>query len=472
MKPGRQILVCLSACAAMALTVIGPAAADTGAGGNGSPGLVGPAVSVGVDGNEPNILVAPDGTLYISALEFLYLSRDGGRTWFKSPGTIYSNPANQQQGVNLNTDSTISLDPSGRLYFAFDYPYAGTTAVCTSTDYAQHFTCDQAAVPGGTDRMWISTPDAGHAYLTDNEGLYQTILWTSTDHAASWSPNGSTTDALEPDIGALVPAPGGKVLYQPYVANASNQSATDNELSGPMMLHVWATSAAAPATSADLPVGTLAAGAALPSAAVTPDGDLYVASEGVSGTDAAGNPTGKDVEVARSADGGKHWTVLPALPGTATGTAAFTAVAAGADGTFGVLYYYTPAGGRADSVNGVWEVRWSVTHDAEDPAPSWTTQVVDTDVHTGAMCTTAGCTGTNRFAGDFISATFDRSGGAHLAWVKELPDASTVIRYAGPATAPDGSVPELGLPAGAAAAGLLIIGGLAGRRRRSAGEVS
>lgn len=471
MDPSRTRRV-LSTCLAVAfaLGAAAPALAAAATAGSSSA-EVGPAVDVGVDGNEPIIKVAPDGTLYISALEFLYVSRDGGRTWFKSPGTIYNNPANQQQGVNLNTDSTISLDPTGRLYFAFDYPYAGTTAVCTSSDFAQHFSCDQTAVPGGTDRMWIATPDAGHAFLTDNEGLYQTILWTSADQGASWSPNGSTTDVLEPDVGALTPSPDGTVLYQPYVSNASNESATDNELSGPMMLHVWSTSASAPATSTDLPVGNLQAGAALPSAAVTPDGTLYVVSEGVSGTDSSGNPTGKDVQVARSADGGKHWTVLPVLPGTATGTAAFTAVAAGADGTIGVLYYYTPVGGRADAVNGTWDVRWAVTHDAEDPNPTWTTQIVDTNVHTGAMCTTAGCTGTNRFAGDFISAAFDAAGGAHLTWVKELPDTSTVVRYAGSAVAPSASVPEVALPAGSAAAGLLVLAGMAVRRRRSTAQV-
>jgi len=85
-------------------------------------------VTVGVDGNEPLVAEAPDGTLYISALQHLYSSTDSGKTWNELLGPIYAS------SINLNSDSSISVDPGNRLYFTFDYPYAGTTAVCTSDD--------------------------------------------------------------------------------------------------------------------------------------------------------------------------------------------------------------------------------------------------------------------------------------------------------------------------------------------------
>src|ERR1041384_1533837 len=83
-------------------------------------------VTVGGNGNEPLIAEAPDGSLYISALQHIYNSTDSGKTWNELLGPIYAS------SINLNSDSSISVDPGGRLYFTFDYPYAGTTAVCTS----------------------------------------------------------------------------------------------------------------------------------------------------------------------------------------------------------------------------------------------------------------------------------------------------------------------------------------------------
>src|SRR5438477_4019697 len=113
----------------------------------GAPGPV----SVGTAGNEPVIAAAPDGTLYISALQHFYRSTDGGGTWTNPPG-----PPETQ--VNLNTDSSLAVDPNNRVYFTFDYPYAGTTAVCTSDDKGDTWACDPAVVPGGTDRMWVVAP--------------------------------------------------------------------------------------------------------------------------------------------------------------------------------------------------------------------------------------------------------------------------------------------------------------------------
>src|SRR4029077_3309418 len=70
-------------------------------------------VTVGVDGNEPLLAAAPDGTLYISALQHIYSSTDSGTTWTELLGPIYAS------SINLNSDSSISVDPGNRLYFTF-----------------------------------------------------------------------------------------------------------------------------------------------------------------------------------------------------------------------------------------------------------------------------------------------------------------------------------------------------------------
>src|SRR5438105_9551758 len=177
---------------ALALTAIGAVALQFTAGrGGAAVGAAAAPVAVGVDGNEPIVKVAPDGTLYISALEYLYLSRDSGRTWFKAQPTIYNGPC-CDQGVNLNTDSSIDVDPAGRLYMTFDWPYAGATAVCLSDDQAQHFNCNNHVLPGGTDRMWLVAPTSSTSYLTTNEGLYHTLFFQSSDRGADYTPTKST----------------------------------------------------------------------------------------------------------------------------------------------------------------------------------------------------------------------------------------------------------------------------------------
>lgn len=451
-----------SACL-VAATVAGVAALAPAAG-HAQSGVtpLGAPVTVGANGNEPIVKVAPDGTLYISALEWLYSSVDGGAHWKPAPGNVLLN-SQSNGGVNLNTDSSIDVDPGGRLYLTFDTPYAGTTTTCYSDDRAQTLTCNPTTLPGGTDRMWLTAPSTSAAYLTSNEGLYHTLFFTSSDRGQTYTLAKSTDSPLNPNDGPPILAPHSSLVFQPFVDNASNQSAVDEEMSGAVKLHVWDASSSSPVPAAEITT-PLVAGAALTDAAFTPDGTLYVVSEDPR-TDSGGNVIGKDVQVIRSSDRGATWTKLPPLPGTTTGTAAFSWLAAGADGHVGVVYYQTPVGGRADAVNGTWDARWAETTDAESAAPQWTTGTLDTAVHSGAMCTTAGCTGSNRFAGDFLGATFDAAGGAHVTWVRETKGGGTEVRYAGPA-APSGVVGE------SPAAVLIVLSGLAGtavamtRRRR------
>src|SRR5881398_738766 len=92
--------------------------------------------TVGTVGNEPLTAVAPDGTVYISALQYIYRSTDHGKSWKSVPLPINS-------GVTeYKTDSSIAVDPGGRFYYAFDYPYAGITALCSSDDRGDSWACD------------------------------------------------------------------------------------------------------------------------------------------------------------------------------------------------------------------------------------------------------------------------------------------------------------------------------------------
>jgi hypothetical protein len=315
--------------------------------------------------------------------------------------------------------------------------------------------------------MWLTAPTTSAAYLVTNEGLYQTLFYTSTDRGASWTPKATTTAAINPDTGALFPSPTSGLIFQPYVNNASNATAVTNLNSGPLGLHVF-NPAATPPLSTEL-TSPLSAPNALPSAGFTSDGTLYMASESPRMGNGAAN--GYQVAIARSTDQGQTWSVLPPIPATLAGTQTFTAIATGAPGHVGVLYYATSAVGDPTVMTGnTWDAVWAESTNANTVNPTWTVQTVDAAVHTGILCSTAGCTGDNRYSGDFISAEFDANQVPHLTWVKDLtpPGSSTVsteVRYAG-GIAPATAAPEAPWAAAFAVGGAVMAVALGRRRLR------
>lgn len=410
-------LALLAAALVVSVTAVGTSAAP--------PSRFRPAITVGANGNEPLIRSAPDGTLYVSALQHLYVSRDAGKHWTESAGSPYSTTLNQ------NSDSSIQTDSKGRLYMTFDWPYAGATAVCTSADRAKTMSCNPAVVPGGTDRMWIAVKDQTTSYLVTNEGLYQTVFAVSTDGGATYVPRQTVSSVAEPTDGPLLISPKTGAVVQPIIDNLTNVTATDNFASGPAMLRVFDPSlTAAPASVVTYPI-PLTSGGALPGAAYGRDGTLYVTAEkAIVGN--GGKIVGVGVQVARSSDDGKTWTLLPMIPGTTTGTSTFVALGAGKAGHVGLIFYRAKVAGNPDSVPGTtkWDAVFAESTDALSAHPHWKLTTVDKDVHTGIICATAGCIGAGRFAGDFLDASFDAKDRPQVVWMRNVGTAGdTEIRY-------------------------------------------
>ena len=380
--------------------------------GVGLSSLNGAPVTVGAKGNEPLLAIAPDGTLYISALQHIYRSTNSGASWTELPGPIFASQ------LNLNSDSSMAVDPGGRLYFTFDYPYAGTTAVCTSDDKGDSWACDPAVVPGGTDRMWVLAPRNDAAYEVTNEGLYETAFLTSTDRGATWTPRAVATGILEPQTGPLLQKKCSSSVLQ--VAKIYGNSDAEAQV----QIYVYEPESTGSVLSEMRPTG-LKLPTALPSAALSLDGTLYVSSEEVNAAN------GRQVVVARSADEGKTWTKLPPVPTTTTGTATFTWLAAGAPGHVGVIYYYTTDNGDpAALTDSTWSVLWAETFNGDTASPTWTVTTIEGPVHKGRICAAADCMGTDRFAGDFINAIIDPGGIAHLTWMKQEDGTGPIsIRY-------------------------------------------
>lgn len=370
-------------------------------------------VTVGIHGNEPLITRAPDGTLYISALQHLYRSTDSGASWTELLGPIYAST------LNLNSDSSISVDPLNRLYFTFDYPYAGTTAVCTSDDRGTTWTCNPAVVPGGTDRMWILAPGTTAAYEVTNQGLYETAFLQSSDRGATWVPKSIGSGLLEPQSGPLLQKDSSSdVLQVIKIYGTLPQEVPELKV---YVYHPGATGSIISDTrSTGLPLPL-----ALPSASFGRDGQLWVASE------EANSAGGRQVVLARSTNEGVTWSKLAPIPGTTSGTAIFSWVAAGGPHHVGVLYYYTPDNGNPGALtNSTWSAMWAESFNADSPVPTWTVTTAEPAIHIGAICIAADCSGSNRFAGDFISAIIGPNEVSHLTWMKQEGGTGAIsIRY-------------------------------------------
>ena len=370
---------------------------------------------VGTVGNEPLVAVAPHGTVYVSALQYLYRSTDHGAHW-----TALTLPP--ESGITeYKTDSSISVDPGGRLYYVFDYPYAGTTAVCTSDDRGSTWSCDPAALPGGTDRMWINAPTKSEAFFTTNEATEQPIFAHSSDRGATWQVGeyaGSGTNAY---TGAPIAGAKGNVL-------------TPVNDSGHVQVDVWPRDGGTLGDqSAEVNTGIPAAFTG-PSGGRTPDGTSYVASE------APNQSHGRGVVVARSTDFGRHWSQLPPIPGSQSGTAIFTAVAVGANGHVGVLYYWSPTSANPESLpaSASWYAVYVDSFDANTARPHWRRTVLQKLHHRGIICRGLGCDldtsqdvpqHTNyRFAGDFVGAAIGADGYAYLSWMgADKPPVATPV---------------------------------------------
>ncbi len=368
-------------------------------------------VEVGTVGNEPLIAAAPDGTLYVAALQYLYRSQDKGAHW----QPIRLPP---ESGLTeYKTDSSISVDPGGRLYYAFDYPYAGTTAVCTSDDRGESWACDPATIPGGTDRMWVTAANRTEAFVVTNEALYQPILAHTADRGKTWTPQqvgGSGVNAYTGRPVALASGP----VFQPVNAGSLKVNVYNRGLGGSY-------------SSATVDTGLPASNTG-PSAAITPDATLYVASEAVN------DAQGRGVVVARSTDHAAHWTRLPPLPGSASGTAIFTAVTSGKNGHVGVLYYWSPTSKDPSLMPATaqWYAVYVDSQDAASAHPHWRLTRLEKIGHIGTICRGLGCdlnTGSvpprhtsDRFAGDFLGAAIGPDGAANLTWMGHDRPASSL----------------------------------------------
>lgn len=361
-------------------------------------------VTVGNQGEEPGVTVAPDGTIYVNANgdATLYRSDNGGATW-------KALAPHSSLGVLTNSDSSVAVDSVGTVYMTFFNNYADSTAVCSSTDRGETWGCNANAIPGVTDRMWVFAQSPTDLYLVTNEGTSSTVLATSAN-GNTWVVRSSAAAGTEGDSGPIVKKSGAGDILQPAVGSGSQAG-----------IRIWQLSASVPLTTF-VPVGlTWSVGDGIPNAGVDASGAVYVAGEQPNAS------SGVSIGFARSTDDARHWTVLPVVPGTESGTATFPWVAAGRNGHVGILYYYTALSGDPNTIIANWSAMWAESFNANAANPDWTVVEVEHDVRTGGgICSNLNCDSGagagNRFASDFIGAAFDAAENAHLVWQISSPN--------------------------------------------------
>jgi len=147
----------------------------------------------------------------------LYLVRCNTVTVHRFRSDVDGTAADQSTppGINLNSEA-ISVDP-GTAFFTFDYPYAGTTAVCTSDDRGITWNCN---------RQWCRRnlshggrcPDDDRTIRNQTKLVRDGVAFTATDRGSPWTPTsigGSArpqTEKTAPSYGKPATCPDTKIL--------------------------------------------------------------------------------------------------------------------------------------------------------------------------------------------------------------------------------------------------------------------
>lgn len=410
-------------------------------------------------GAEPNLAVAPDGTLWITAVAgsqerpnhergaaWLWRSADGGASWETLREPVRGTPLGELPMTRKpfgSSDADVVVSPDGWTYYSDWWNWGlpvtglpvgryGSYLVERSPDGGR--TWESVPVTtldslGGIDRQWLvagpdgfvalfyayfhgPNPSRGADGVPDGRSSIQAVY--SGDHGETWSeprtvvesPPGEFAQISHPRL-----TPQG-LLWMPHGwTRESGDYWTD-----PSEVRV--------ALSRDL-----GASWEVVKVADAPEGfDNLWAVQGAS--DAAGNlhvawatRTGERMTVfhAESADGGLSWS--EPLPLRSDGLNFLPWVAARGDGEVAVGWYGSDATGEPGDAPDGTQWRAYVAHRPENATEFAVAPVQEAPVKTGPMCAKGAACGSDRELLDYFSLDFGPDGRLHVAYAvsRELP---------------------------------------------------
>lgn len=377
-------------------------------------------------GNEPHVAVDSGadnagnnyiGRIYYAPTSLLYRSDDGGSTWTEI------GPKPPTAVPTLGSDDSVYIAPDDSVWYSRYLGYAGSTMGCTSTDHGDTWTCDNNAIPGVTDRMWIVGVDSNTGYVESGEGLMDP-QWTMTTDGSLIYVNCATSGAVQQE---------GNLMYDTV------HNKVWEITSGLALLRVDGCFGTINPTPIPVP-GTLA----IPWLSIY-NGIFWTAGNPVDPptlTDPVGGSG--HVRVARSMNEGATWQQwnIPtdALSSTFSYVGDNSAHGLGSHvvgdpnpasttpgvGDYAAVVYYgsDTLGAPANANGGQWSVHVAHAEDADSANPTWIDEIVAKDVHTGNICIGLNCEQapnpdpTARYSGDLIGMWVDNTGLAHVAYVQ------------------------------------------------------
>jgi hypothetical protein len=361
-------------------------------------------VTLGPGAGEPNIVVAPDGGIYITPIDHVYRSLNGGQS-FQDLGT---------SKTDGHGDGDLTVDAQGRLYWLGLSGSSGAIPFQSSDDQGTTWTAPtDLSGNQGTDREWIdATPDGVvHAYWRDNRGL---VYRHSGDRGATWGP----AVIMRGDAGA-----DGPIVHDPTDPHRVYVSVPDGN--GIELLvseddgASWDQHLVAPGPSdffnPAFPTSLF------PVAAVDTAGTVYVVwSWSQASPSVTKVLTRQGVLLTYSVDHGLHWsTPIPLSDGGKDGRMPW--ITAGRPGRVAVTWYQSVLGPGAanDVVPDEWDVKLWESVTADSPAPvAQTVTLSSSPNHIGSVCTMGlfCAAGGDRCLLDYFEDTTDVAGQPVATW--------------------------------------------------------
>lgn len=387
-----------------------------------------PLAFLGMGAGEPNIAVAPDGTVYVAAINDIYRSEDGGVSFELV-----------QENLDGGGDGDLVILEDGSLHWLGLFGQAGPIPYVRSVDRGDSWSDPvDLSDDRGSDREWLDAREdeptlysAWRGRDADNNGII--AFRSSFDGGLTWNDEVAMADDAVGGPLAHGPTPG--QVYQAQATFTSSPTAMDASIRLARSSDHGATWELVPIVTPaqSLQIGLIGFPFSIfPALSVDDNGTLYLVYAVDQGAiEGAPKPLARfGVYLTRSTDEGDTWSE-PMLLSSPEKASIMPWIVAGAKGRIAVAWYSNTYGMPHDNLPDVWNVELMEMIDADTDAPQMqVVQLNDEPNHIGSICTSGtGCllTAGDRSVLDFLEVALTPDGHPVVTWAStEHPHQGTV----------------------------------------------